>query len=221
MLKNYNAPAETLTRRRDETLYMDVKYQVLTGIVFMLLLFIHWMHYLFPKGESMTFATVLYLGIALVYFIIAYRNYKKVERMNIGITAEREAGHFLEQELPKGYRVINSINKGSYDIDHVIIGPSGVYCIETKNTTYQDRHLTQARGNALRVSAHLKMNKDINCFVTPVVLLPRRHVKSVFKKDGIVCNLTEFKSYLESKTESVLTDKQIKLYRDVILLMNN
>lgn len=221
MLRNYNAPAETLTRRRDEKLYMDVFYTGLTGLVFLLMLTVHWTYYLFPRTESITFATVLYVAIASMYFLKAYRNYKKVKRMTIGITAERDAGHFLEQELPKGYRVINSINKGLYDIDHVIIGPSGVYCIETKNTTYQDKHLTQARGNALQVSGHLKISNNIDHFVTPVVLLPRRHVESVFMQDGIVCNLTQFKNYLESKTESVLSDKQIKLFRDVISLMNS
>ena len=72
-----------------------------------------------------------------------------------------------------GYRVINDIPRKGYNIDHVIVGPAGVFAVETKYRSgygeiefrngeglfvggrkEENDPLAQARGNAAEVSPH-------------------------------------------------------------------
>ena len=52
-----------------------------------------------------------------------------------GAAGEIEVGRRLEQLWPEGWRVLHAVPVGSNgaDIDHLLIGPAGVFCINTKN----------------------------------------------------------------------------------------
>ncbi|WP_323182327.1 MULTISPECIES: nuclease-related domain-containing protein [unclassified Streptomyces] len=51
-----------------------------------------------------------------------------------GLEGERRVGRELERLTPLGWRVLHGIEKGNGgDIDHVLIGPGGVFSINTKN----------------------------------------------------------------------------------------
>ena len=51
----------------------------------------------------------------------------------VGAGGEEEVGRRLAR-LPKGWRVIHSVpvGEGDSDIDHVVIGPAGVFTLNTK-----------------------------------------------------------------------------------------
>ncbi|MFE2141904.1 nuclease-related domain-containing protein [Streptomyces sp. NPDC059456] len=51
-----------------------------------------------------------------------------------GLEGERRVGRELERLAPFGWRVLHGIEKGNGgDIDHLLIGPGGVFSINTKN----------------------------------------------------------------------------------------
>lgn len=53
----------------------------------------------------------------------------------VGAAGEREVGRRLERLTRSGWHILHSVpigNRGS-DIDHLLIGPAGVFCINTKN----------------------------------------------------------------------------------------
>ncbi len=50
----------------------------------------------------------------------------------LGYEGERYVGETLNQLLALGYRVFHDVPFSNYNIDHVIVGPDGVYAIETK-----------------------------------------------------------------------------------------
>ncbi|MFD3468793.1 nuclease-related domain-containing protein [Streptomyces sp. NPDC058682] len=51
-----------------------------------------------------------------------------------GLEGERRVGRELERLSPLGWRVLHGIEKGNGgDIDHLLIGPGGVFSINTKN----------------------------------------------------------------------------------------
>ena len=49
-----------------------------------------------------------------------------------GARGEKSVG-FLLSKLPDAFSVINDISTGSGNLDHVVVGPTGVFVIETKN----------------------------------------------------------------------------------------
>lgn len=52
-----------------------------------------------------------------------------------GAAGEREVTRRLERLTADGWRVLHSVpvGKRGADIDHIVIGPPGVYCLNTKN----------------------------------------------------------------------------------------
>lgn len=56
----------------------------------------------------------------------------KVERWDRGATGEEEIGRLLE-ELDDGWLTLHDVDTGRGNIDHVVIGPGGIFTIETKS----------------------------------------------------------------------------------------
>src|SRR5207237_10897504 len=52
----------------------------------------------------------------------------------MGLSGERHVGQVMARELPQDYVLINGLKlpRGAGDIDHVVVGPSGVFLLETK-----------------------------------------------------------------------------------------
>ncbi len=50
-----------------------------------------------------------------------------------GMQGERFVGQqLMEQLLPEGFKVFHDLDFGTFNIDHVVVGPNGVFAIETK-----------------------------------------------------------------------------------------
>ena len=82
-------------------------------------------------GFIVTFLSllVLIIGAGIIYY--GYNNGKS---WNKGIKGEYIVAEYLNQ-LPEDYFVFNDVKfPGSYgNLDHVVVGPTGIYVIETKN----------------------------------------------------------------------------------------
>jgi hypothetical protein len=57
---------------------------------------------------------------------------KERESMRKGAAGERSVAHTLSK-LPEEFRVVNDVQTPAGNLDHVVIGPTGVFVIETKN----------------------------------------------------------------------------------------
>jgi hypothetical protein len=88
-----------------------------------------------------------------------------------------------------GYRVTHDLTRDGFNIDHVAVGPAGVFAIETKfrsgegEITFRNGEglfvggfpeekdsLKQARGNAREVNRIIKENCDVDEWVWPLVV---------------------------------------------------
>jgi hypothetical protein len=69
---------------------------------------------------------------------VAYAGYQflrlrpQVRRLKQGRDGERVVGQYLERLREKGYQVFHDIVGDGFNVDHVLVGPAGVYTIETK-----------------------------------------------------------------------------------------
>ena len=112
----------------------------------------------------------------------------------MGLRGERIVGEVLDGLRAKGYRVFHDIEEDGYNIDHVIVGPAGVFAIETKtrakpsgrqakivydghrvlvNGIEPDRDpVGQAKAASRRVRGIIKEMTGKDVFVNPVVLYP-------------------------------------------------
>lgn len=80
-----------------------------------------------PVEFTLAMATVVGWGVwQIVRALPVIRQYRQ------GISGERAVGQFLDHLRASGYRVFHDIVEDDFNIDHALIGPTGVFAIETK-----------------------------------------------------------------------------------------
>jgi hypothetical protein len=72
---------------------------------------------------------VVALGYALFRF---FRVRRDVKALRLGRDGEKDVGQKLEALRKGGYEVFHDIIGDGFNLDHVLIGPAGIFTIETK-----------------------------------------------------------------------------------------
>ena len=84
---------------------------------------------------------VMSLGFVMWSLMIGLR---RVERFFKGARGEERVSGILKS-LPASYHVFNDFNAGRAHVDHVVVGPGGVFAVETKfwkgKVTIEDGHV--------------------------------------------------------------------------------
>ena len=87
------------------------------------------------------------VALALTLAAVGYcllKGLRRVESFFIGARGEERVSGIL-QELPDTYHVFNDFVAGGVHVDHVVVGPSGVFAVETKCwkgvVTVEDGHI--------------------------------------------------------------------------------
>ena len=88
-------------------------------------------------GRAFGLHDVRFLGseIALLIsmFVISRYVLPLLERHDRGATGEEQVGALLEVLADGGWRVIHDVTLGHGNVDHILIGPAGVFTVETKS----------------------------------------------------------------------------------------
>src|SRR5690606_23533501 len=65
-----------------------------------------------------------------VYRVVRLR--PRLRALRLGMEGERAVGQFLERLREDGYHVFHDVVAVNFNVDHVLVGPAGVFAIETK-----------------------------------------------------------------------------------------
>lgn len=82
-----------------------------------------------PRPVLFTAFAIVAITYALHKLILAKR---KLRMLRLARDGERSVGQSLEELRENGYRVLHDIVGDGFNIDHLLIGPKGVFTIETK-----------------------------------------------------------------------------------------
>jgi hypothetical protein len=110
-----------------------------TAILIILPIFaiLQWYYYLVPVRKTLG-SCIFYSFLAVITSAIAGLKLRKLwaqaHAMRLGMEGEIAVGQFLEEycRSHSGYRVLHDIPGRDFNVDHVLIGPGGVFVIETK-----------------------------------------------------------------------------------------
>lgn len=170
------------------------------------------------------FAVALIAALVLATWSLRH-GLKCVERYFIGARGEERVGRILAS-LSAEYHVFHDFVAGGHHVDHVLVGPTGVFAIETKNwrenVYWEDGHLIvggrlpsrspsrQAISEADAVQKELRSRgiNDIN--VRAIVCFASNTMKPEFTEtDGVLyINVTMFVDWLD-KQNTVLNASQV------------
>jgi hypothetical protein len=82
-----------------------------------------------PNPVIFTLAAVLTIGFAGWRYI---KTLPKARALRQGIEGEKAVGQFLERLRENGYLIFHDLVGNGFNIDHAIIGPAGIFTVETK-----------------------------------------------------------------------------------------
>lgn len=68
--------------------------------------------------------------------VMAWRRLKDIRSHRMGLLGEQGVAEQLQRLLPPGHQIFHDVpGDGKWNIDHVVVGPAGVFAIETKYRT--------------------------------------------------------------------------------------
>ncbi|HEU4685270.1 MAG TPA: nuclease-related domain-containing protein [Nitrospira sp.] len=155
----------------------------------------------------------------------------EIRRLRLGLDGERSVGHTLESLREQGYRVFHDIAGDGFNIDHAIVGPAGIFTIETKTRSkmggayriaydgntlrvgegqpFEDP-LDQARAQARWLANLINEGRRTRVAVRPVVTFPEWYVERTARAaaDVWVVNPKEIAGFLRNE-RLILSVEQI------------
>ncbi len=138
----------------------------------------------------------LFLALSIVNFAVRFPRLKqKAKRLRQGFDGERYVAQIIEKDLiPEGYRVIHDlpIERGGrkFNIDHLLIGRNGVFCLETKTWSKPFRGQTIATYDGSKIL----LNGEDRCgnAVSQALALAREAQEQIQKLVGVSVKVTPF-----------------------------
>lgn len=227
-------PGQSLELRRNELLNDKVLAPMLLALMTIWLAGIEWWYYFNPSTRSpviFTITAIVLLGYALFRI---WRTLPELKQLRQGIEGEKVVGQFLESLRESGYQVFHDLMGDDFNVDHVIIGPAGVFTIETKTIskpmrgdvkilfdgetiqinghTMERNPVRQAKAQASWLKKILQESTGREYKVRPVVVFPGWYVE---QKPGVsremwVLETKALPSFL-GNVPNVLSAEEIKM----------
>ena len=168
---------------------------------------LEWYRYFHPQKPApivYSLATVVIVGYAAFRI---YRARAHLKRLKLGRDGEKSVGQFLESLREQEYKVFHDIPGDNFNIDHVLIGPGGIFTVETKTRSKSngnsriifdgesirvDGHapdpapIIQAKSQANWLRELLAQSTGRNFAVKPVIVYPGWYIEDRSPKDKAV-----------------------------------
>ncbi len=177
-----------------------------------------------------------YLGMAIVATGITAikfgRLWGEFRNLNRGERGELIVAEQLEELRAQGFRCFHDIVRDGFNIDHVVVGPPGVFAVETKfrsgfgeiefrngqgvfigGRAEEHDSLKQARGAARAMHDLIRQDAGLEVFVKPlVVFVGEWKIKNIWRNTDIrVITAQDVARYFERQDQPQLLPREIQL----------
>lgn len=130
--KPLRLPGQSLAKEREELVENAVGEPALLATFMIVLAGLEWWRFYSDMKPN----PILFTGGAVVATMYAafrvWRALPRIRNLKQGMEGERAVGQFLERLREDGYQVFHDVVGDNFNVDHVLIGPAGVFTIETK-----------------------------------------------------------------------------------------
>lgn len=130
--KPLRLPGQSVAEERENLLEDSVGQPMVLALFFVLIAALEW----WRVYTGMSPNPIVFSGAALVTVIYAAFRIKralpKLRNLRQALEGERAVGQFLERLREQGFHVFHDVVGTGFNVDHVLVGPAGVFTIETK-----------------------------------------------------------------------------------------
>jgi hypothetical protein len=194
-------------------------------VVAWLFAFWQWLYWWTGSKPSPGVATSIAVVVTVYCAYRIWRLYPEFRNLNLGEKGERRVSEILRMLRGRDYVAFDDLALSGVNVDHVVVGPGGIYAVETK--TYSlfgngsagitaegllrlaDKPalkdpLKQARGSAAIVSSELKRWMHRDTWVNPVVVLPGWRIDPPkVETDVVVLNEETIAEFFKTRPEKL------------------
>lgn len=178
-------------REKSERLFDDrfVPYLLFIAFAFWIVCFVEWTQKIAGAHPDPRFWMFMSILLTIYGGSRVFRLYPKLARLHVGARRQQNVAEILDRIRAKGFVTLHDVSHNGFKIDHVVVGPSGIYAIETKTRTgsgtieYRgDQELLlngrindspavrQARTSAQAAHLHLKQHLHECYWVNPLLV---------------------------------------------------
>lgn len=137
--KPLRLPGQSLMEERDALWRDKLESWAVTAALLVVLAGMEWLRYFRPMPPQPLVATAALLCVLAYVGWRIYRLAPRLRALSQGIDGEKVVGQFLERLREQGYQVFHDLIGTGFNVDHVLIGPAGVFTIETKTWSKPQR----------------------------------------------------------------------------------
>ena len=157
-------PGQSLREQFDERFDNDVTFPCMFAATGITVAICEAMHVYGNAKPSMIIGAVM-AAMGIFFVVRGFRKKKDLTAIKRGEQGELIVAQAIERDLlPKGYVVFHDVQlkdgKRRFNIDHLLIGPNGVFAIETKNYTKPKRGEVKVSYDGKRVRWNGMAHKD-------------------------------------------------------------
>ena len=224
---------QSLDEKINDVLYDKILIPMI-GIAFLILFtFFEWASVYFKYQYALSVYITVTLGFIIYYSFKIKPAIKYIRDLQLGRDGERAVSESLEELRISGYKVYNDFVCESFNIDHIIVGPAGIFTIETKTyrkqvgtnpqisydglkilvngISYPKDPIRQAKGQMYWLEGFIKDNAKIAVKVKPVVIFPGWYVNPINNTVEVwVLNEKALPAFLKN-SPVLLNNEQINL----------
>lgn len=136
--KPLRLPGQSVTEERQRLIDDKFEQPVLFALCLSVLAAMEWYQYLMKVPPT----PVVFTLAALASIVFAAYRYWRIKptlrQLRIAAEGERAVGQFLEDLRRRDYIVYHDVIGDGFNVDHVLIGPAGVFTVETKTWNKPD-----------------------------------------------------------------------------------
>ncbi len=125
-------PGQSVREQRTDMLFDKLFAPMLIALLLLVFAGTEWMRHLFQTPPSpwlasaFAFAAIAYAGLQF------YKYLPRLRALQLAEDGEKAVGQLLDGLRGSGYSVFHDVVGEGFNVDHVLIGPAGVFSIETK-----------------------------------------------------------------------------------------
>ncbi len=201
--KPLRLPGQSVAEQRASLLEDTLGTPLILALFFVVFAGMEWWRY-YANAKFSPFLFSLAASVFVLYAIFrVMRALPKLRALRQAMEGEQAVGQFLERLREEGFQVFHDVIGAGFNVDHVLIGPSGVYTVETKTWSKPvqgnphihfdgqriqvgalepDRDpIAQAKGQAGWLKALLAESTGRKVHARPVILFPGWFVESTVR----------------------------------------
>jgi hypothetical protein len=125
-------PGQSVREQRVDIVFDKLMAPMFVAIMLAVLAGMDLLRYFFPSKPN-PWVSVICALLALVFMVWQFRQYwPKIRMLKLAEDGEKAVGQLLENLRSGGYAVFHDLVGTDFNVDHVLIGPAGIFTIETK-----------------------------------------------------------------------------------------